>query len=91
MVDNTVYCRVTEVTKRLLGRPINPHLFRDCVATFIAEQAPEEVRIIARILGHSTLATSEEHYNQAGMRSAQERYLQGLDRVRGKSDPVFTP
>jgi integrase/recombinase XerD len=82
MVENTIYCRVTCLTRRLVGRPINPHLFRDCVATFIAEELPEEVRIVARVLGHATLATSEHHYNQAGMLSAQRRYLDALAQLR---------
>jgi integrase/recombinase XerD len=89
MVDNTVYCRVTLVTERLVGRPINPHLFRDCVATFIAEEAPEQVQIIARILGHSSLAAGEEHYNQAGMLSAQKRYLKTLAQLRHGYQPVI--
>lgn len=82
MVDSTVYCRVRRLTKRLVGKRINPHLFRDCVATFIAEEAPEVVKIIARILGHSTMVTAEDHYNQAGMLSAQKRYLEAVARAR---------
>ena len=54
MPANSIYCRIVETTTRLVGHGLNPHGFRDCVATFIAEQAPEEVRIIARILGHTT-------------------------------------
>ena len=87
MVDNTVYCRVTHTTKQLIGKPINPHLFRDCVATFIAEQMPEEVKIIARILGHATLATAEDYYNHASMLSAQTRYLEALARLRHRGIP----
>jgi len=79
---NTIYCRVTRVTRKLIGRSINPHLFRDCVATFIEEVAPEQVMIIARILGHSTLATSEAYYNQAGMLSAHKRYMSALTQLR---------
>lgn len=90
MVENSIYCGVTHVTNRLVGRPINPHLFRDCVATFIAEEAPEQVRIIARILGHSTLRTSEDHYNQAGMLSAQKRYLEALAHLRDGYNPAIT-
>jgi integrase/recombinase XerD len=82
MVDNTIHCRVVHTTEQLMGRPINPHLFRDCVATFIAEQMPEEVKIIARILGHATLATAEDYYNHASMLSAQARYLEALARLR---------
>ena len=82
MVDNSIYCRVTECTKRLLGRPINPHLFRDCAATTVAELAPEHIGIISRILGHSNLATAERHYNQAGMISASGRYHQAIEQFR---------
>lgn len=91
MVDNTVYCRVTHTTKQLIGKSINPHLFRDCVATFVAEEMPEDYMIIARILGHATLATAEEHYNHAGMLSAQARYLEALARLRRRGDPEHPP
>jgi integrase/recombinase XerD len=82
MVDNTIYCRVTQTTRQLVGKPINPHLFRDCVATLIAEHMPGESKIIARILGHATLATGEEYYNHASMLSAQARYLEALAYLR---------
>jgi integrase/recombinase XerC len=87
MPDNSVYCRVTETTERLLGRPINPHLLRDCAATTIAELAPEHIGIISRILGHSSLATAERHYNQAGMISAGKRHHQALEKFRGTPKP----
>jgi integrase len=64
---NSIYYWVRHVTGQLVGQRLNPRLFRDCVATFIAEEAPEDASIIARILGHSTLKTSEEYYNLAGM------------------------
>lgn len=83
IVANTIYCRVVHATEKLIGHAINPHLFRDCVATFIAEQASGEAWIIARILGHATMRSSEQHYNQAGMLSAQRRYLAVLERQRG--------
>lgn len=82
MTDNSIYFRVVEVTAATIGRPINPHLFRDCVATFIAEQAPEQIRIVSRILGHATLESAEDHYNQAGSLSAQARYLDALAKLR---------
>ena len=63
MEANSIYCRVRRVTGRLVDVALNPHRFRHCVATFIAEVAPAEVRIVARILGHSTLETSEKFYS----------------------------
>jgi len=85
MVDNSIYCRVAATTKRLIGSAINPHLFRDCAATTIAELAPEHIGIVSRILGHSNLATAEKNYNQAGMISAGRRWHQALEKFRGRS------
>ncbi|MDA8252036.1 MAG: hypothetical protein M0Z28_23125, partial [Rhodospirillales bacterium] len=64
------------------GERLTPHRFRDSAATFIAEEQPEHVQIIAALLGHATLRTSEMHYNQAGMLSAHRRYLEALDALR---------
>jgi integrase/recombinase XerD len=85
MKDNSIYYRVTACTERLIGSPINPHLFRDCAATTIATFAPEDIGIISRILGHSNLATAERSYNQAGMLSAGRRWHQALEKFRGTS------
>ena len=82
MVDNSIYCRVVVVTRAALGRPINPHLFRDCAATFIAERAPAQVHMIASILGHASLESGERHYNQAGMLSAQAHWIETLAKLR---------
>jgi integrase len=84
MDDNSVYYSVVRCTERLIGKPINPHLFRDCVATIIAELAPKEVRIISKILRHSNLSTVEDYYNQAGMLSAGRRYHEALEEFRGE-------
>src|SRR5258705_4229657 len=86
MKDNSVYCRVTACTKRLIGSTINPHLFRDCAATTIAELAPEDIGIISRILGHANLSTAELYYNQASMIIAGKRYHEALEELRSKLD-----
>lgn len=70
-----------------LGKPINPHLFRDCAATFIAEQAPSQVHMIASILGHASLESGERHYNQAGMLSAQAHWIETLAKLRDEPQP----
>jgi site-specific recombinase XerD len=74
--------RVNTVTRRELGKAINPHLFRDCAATSVAIDDPEHVRIIASLLGHSSLATSERHYNQAHALQALRRYQEHLVQLR---------
>ena len=69
-------------TKAEFGWSINPHLFRDCAATTIALDDPEHAFAIAAILGHSSLATSEKHYNQARMVEAAKAYHHVLAQAR---------
>ena len=55
-----IQLQITRRTKAAFGKAVNPHASRDSAATWIAIQAPEEAQIIAAILGHTTLATSEK-------------------------------
>lgn len=82
MQDNSVYYRIRDMTELLVGERLTPHRFRDSAATFIAEELPEQVRIITTLLGHATLHTSEMHYNQAGMLSAHRKYVEALVALR---------
>ena len=66
-----VYERICYVTKEIIGHPIPPHMFRDCLFTTIAELAPEHIHIGSRLLGHSSPRTGEAHYNQAQGLAAQ--------------------
>jgi integrase len=82
MTQPAIYDRIVKVTRAELGRSVNPHLFRDCVATSIAIDDPDHVRIVAPLLGHRTLATSERHYNQARTREAALRWQEHLIALR---------
>ena len=82
MSSDAINVQVTTHTRTAFGQPVNPHLFRDCAATSIAIQDPERVRMIVPILGHSTIATSERHYNQARTLEASRRYQQAIGRTR---------
>src|SRR5262245_11828287 len=53
------------LTFREFGEALRPHAFRHIAATTIAIEDPEHVSIIADVLGHATLATSQKHYNRA--------------------------
>jgi site-specific recombinase XerD len=75
--DRSIYQQLVARTRAAFGHPVNPHLFRDCVATSIAIDDPDHVRIGARLLGHRSLATTERYYNQARSISAVRRH-QGL-------------
>jgi len=67
--------RLVNRTQKAFGRPINPHLFRDIIATSIAVHDPHHVRIAAANLGHNSFATPERHYNLA-------RSLEARDKLR---------
>jgi integrase/recombinase XerD len=63
MKDNAIYIRVVTRTSEGLGRPINPHLFRDCAVTSVAVDDPAHVDIARCLLGHRTGSTTERYYN----------------------------
>jgi integrase len=65
MTDNGIYIRIVARTREGLGRPINPHLFRDSAATSIAIREPVRVGVASRLLGHRSGSTTERYYNQA--------------------------
>jgi hypothetical protein len=55
------------------------------MATAIAIVDPEHVHIIADVLGHSTLSTSERHYNQARGLEAGRRYHCTIEELRNRA------
>jgi site-specific recombinase XerD len=87
MGDQGLYRRITKVTKRCFGVAINPHLFRHCAATTIAIEDPKHVGIAKSLLGHSSLATSEAHYNQARALEAGRTYHAHVRELRRGSRP----
>ena len=78
MNGKSVHRRITKVTKRAFGSPLNPQLFRDCAATFIAIEDPEHVRLSAPLLGHASLSTTERYYNQAQTLEAGRLYQEAI-------------
>ena len=71
-----------QLTDELFGRPINPHLFRDCAASAIASDDPEHILASARILGHASVNTTERYYNQSQMTVAIDPYHAILADIR---------
>jgi integrase/recombinase XerD len=85
MVYASIAHQIGQRTAAAFGAPLSPHLFRDCAATWIAILEPEHVRIVLAILGHSSLATSERHYNQARSLEAGRRYHQTVAVLRRRT------
>ncbi len=90
LTDQSIRKRIEMRTEQAFGRPINPHLFRDCVATSIAIEDPAHVQIAAAILGHNTLATTEKYYNQATSLEASRALQKTVLELRGNHpDPTL--
>jgi integrase/recombinase XerD len=80
--------RISEVTERLLGVRVTPHLFRDAAATTIATVDPEHVRMITPLLGHTTPATAEKYYNQARSIEAGRAHQANIRELCGGTRPL---
>ena len=85
MSREAIYRCITVRTRETLGRPINPHLFRDCAATSVAIEDPRHIGIAWRLLGHRTPKTTEQYYNQARSVEASQRLQNVLLSLREQS------
>lgn len=69
-------------TKDEFGHVIWPHLFRDCVATSIAIEDPQNVHIASEMLTHQCDATTDKYYNQAQSIDASHIYQEAIRTLR---------
>jgi len=87
MSEQTAFSRISVVTERAFGKPINPHLFRDCAVTFVALNDPKHIGIAAPILGHTDPRTTERHYIQAQQIAAGTKLQASLQSLRKQHAP----
>ncbi len=73
---------VSARTRSAFGKSIPPYLFRDCVATAIASDDPEHVKIVAALLGHTSPRTGERHYIHAQSLSAGRKHQKIIGAIR---------
>jgi integrase/recombinase XerD len=72
--EQSIYTKVCAATEEELGIRLSPHLFRDALATGIATDDPEHIRMASRLLGHADPRTTERHYIHAQALRASRRY-----------------
>lgn len=60
-------------TIRRFGHSVNVHLFRDCLASSLAEEDPMLVHLAREMLGHRTFQTTATNYISSNQRSALRR------------------
>jgi integrase len=73
---------IARTTERAFGQSINPHLFRDCAATFVTLEDPRHVGIVAPLLGHADPRMAERHYIQANQIVAGRRVRNSVATLR---------
>ncbi len=61
-------------TKAALGVDVNLHHFRECAATTTAFAAPDHVRILPAVLGHSNYKTTQKYYIASQTNKAADLY-----------------
>jgi integrase len=76
---------VSRITKRELGRDLNPHLFRKLVPTELAIHDPEHVGIAQPLLGHADYRTTQRAYNLGRALDAARRHHELLSDLRKKA------
>ena len=79
-----IYCNTCNLTERLFGVRINPHLLRDCAASALATDDPGHILAAGRLLGHVSLDTTNRHYNQSRMISAVDALHEVIENLRQK-------
>ena len=87
MTEIAIHFRIIKLTEDKFGKALSMHLFRDCAATSTAEEDPDHVLITKSVLGHTTLRTSERHYNHARSRRAMRRFQAGIMKLRRTLKP----
>lgn len=72
--SSSFYRAVCKRTRVAFGKRINPHLFRDCLATSIAVHHGANMGLAMTVLGHQSSAVTQKYYNQANMIDAVRAY-----------------
>jgi len=71
--------RICQITERIVGVRVSPHLFRDAAATTLSRTSPKDARLIRPLLAHASFGVAERHYIQACTVEAGRDYAEVLD------------
>jgi site-specific recombinase XerD len=84
LAANTIAHQVMKRTADAWGQPVCLHRFRDALATSVAIDDPDHVRMAATLLGHASLRTTQRYYDHSRMLAAGRRYQDRITRLRGR-------
>lgn len=81
MADQSIRNAIKRRTRIAYGCDLTPHLFRDASVTTLVRDAPASAQLTKAILGHSTIETTNKHYNQAKMVDASRRHTSLMEHL----------
>lgn len=81
--QNYIGTLIGNLTLKITGKRVSPHLFRDAAATTLARISPESAQLICPVLAHSSFRTAERHYNHAQTIDAGRDYASLIKRMKG--------
>ena len=81
MADQSIRNAIKKRTRTAFGQDLTPHLFRDASVTTLVRDAPASAQLTKGILGHSTIETTNKHYNQAKMVDASRRHTNLMEQL----------
>jgi integrase len=84
MRRDSINFAVGKRTRKAFGFAVNLHRFRHAAATFWSIHDPVNVRGVKDLLGHTTFATTEQHYIMAQSRLAGRTLARAVHRLIGK-------
>ena len=82
---------VSAITKRELGRALNPHLFRKIIQTELAIRDPAHVGIAQALLGHADYRTTQSAYNLARSLDAASLHHAVVQSIRAGRGSTAAP
>jgi integrase/recombinase XerD len=88
MAASAIRAQIKLRTKHEFGHAIWPHLFRDCVATSIAIEDPQNVHIASEMLTHQCDATTDKYYDQSQSIDASRIYQEAIRTLRARLSKV---
>jgi integrase len=79
---------VTRVVKQELGVAFSIGLIRHIVATMLYESSPQAGPVAQRLLGHTSIKTTEMLYGHLTTRSAHATWAKVIEKQRRRTDPA---
>jgi integrase/recombinase XerD len=84
---HSLYLLFCKISPRYLGKSINPHLFRDCLATTLSRHSLSSAIAASSALGHRDARTTERFYMHAQQVDASRQINRTIAMISAETWP----